>query len=444
MANRLRLRPLTALALFCRAAVGFPVWLTVLSFRTGLPAAHMVCCGVLIGCALAVMLWKRFTDRHCSPRTAFFLTGLGLLLSAAAGTLLLLSRIPDAAFIAAALALLTAATALYGAGRAPDQLFTTSHLAVFLTFTALDGILIRSSSLPIPADFLFGGAAAVCICWLLLTNQFMLNRLVSRRSDTAGEVPPEIRKSNLRMVALTVGLGTAVFLFRRPIFGLFSMFGDALTVLIRAAFRGIAAVVRWLSGDDSIAASDPVPQEDAAMPQPEGGSPLWSLLLLLFVPIVILIWRNLLSDWIFDLRERWQRFRRRMAAKRAKAAPAAAHDDAEYTDTETDARPDPSVRKRHRSWSRAVRAWNRQPDSDRKFYAGYTLMLTAPAWGSEPPQDAETAGEIRERWRQSHGDTLGTVTADLHADRYAEAGLPDTALADAAEALAALRNLRKG
>ncbi len=432
--------PLTALSLLCRAAAGFPFWLILLSLRTGRTEVHAVCSLALAAGAFALMLWKRHTDRRFSPRIAALLTGIGLLLTAGGCAYIILELIPGALFTAVLLPLITFSVLLYGAGSEPALLFTGAHMAAFLTGAVIAAVLMYAAHLPVPAGLLYGVTAAVSALWLLLCNQLMLDRLVSRRGDSAGEVPADIRKSNLRLVAVTVLLLAAVFLFRRPIYRLFSMFGDALALVIRTAFRAIAAAVRWLSGDDALPEPADTPQDAGEMPYPEEGNPLWALLLLMFVPIVILIWKNLLSDWIFDLRELFQRIRARLSGKRAQTAEAAPDGDAEYTDTETTARPAAAARRQRRSWIRSLRAWHRQPDSDRKFYAGYALMLEAPAWGDAPPNAAETACEIRERWKDTHDDALGSVTEDLHADRYAQTGLPAHAVADAAAALDRLRH----
>lgn len=438
----LRTDPLTILTLLCRSAVGFPFWLLILSLRTGDQTVQAACCGILAAGAFAVMLWRRFAVRRFSAKQAFCLTGVLLLLTMALSVFLLLRLVPGSYIIVGTLPVFTLPAMLYGSDRPVSALFTGSHLTAFIIGVLFDTLLQSLTTLPFPMPLICAVTAAVCVLWLLLRNQLMLNRLVQRRGDTAGEVPADIRKSNLRMVVFTVLLLAFTLLFRRNIYRLFTMTGDALALLVRKLLHGLLALIRWLSGDGAEEAGEILQQEEEEV-VPQDGSALWSLLLLVFVPVVVVIWKNLISDWIFDLREAWRRFCSRLAAKRRAGRPAAEKDNEEFTDTESDARPVRAERRQRRSWNRSLRAWQRQPDSDAKFYAGYALMLEAPAWENGQPRPSETAAEIRQRWQESHADTFGRVTEDLHADRYAETGLPQGAVSDAAEALAALRREKR-
>ena len=443
MHRDLNLHPLTLLSLLCRSFAGFPFWLLMLSFRTGEPAVQAASCGILGAGAFVLMLWRRFTLRKYTARKAFWLIVPALLFITAVCTALLLMLVPGAYFLVGMLPAVTFTAVLYGAGGEPASLFSVSHLTAFITGVVLAAILLRWTSLPISGSHLFTATAVICALWLLLRNQLMLDRLVRRRGDTAGEVPPDIRRSNLRMVTATVLLLAAVLLFRQPIFRLFTVMGDSLAFLLRWIGRGLMAAVRWLSGDDDPLDIPDEPQEMGEQPYPEEGNPLWALLLLVFVPIVIIIWKNFISDWLFDLREAWERFRKRLADKRRPEELRRTAEQEEYTDTEFDARPENAARRQRRSWLKALRAWQKQPDSDQKFYAGYALMLEAPAWEGEPPKPAETAAEIRQRWQETHEDTFGKVTEDLHADRYAQTGLPEHAVSDAAAALQTLRQEKR-
>ena len=443
MSRTTDLRLLTGIALLCRAAAGFPVWLAVLALRTGDGALLGTCCGILTAGAFAVMLWRRFADRICSPRIASALSVTGAAAASAACTVLLLHFLPGAYFTAGSLSAVTFFIVLRGSGRETAALFSPSYFSSFLTAAVIVTVLRSLTELRFPSGLLFGVTAAVCALWMILRNQLMLHRLICRRSDAGGTLPPEIRRSNLRLVLLIILLTAAVLLFREPLFRFAAMLGGALKQLALICVRALSAVYRWLSGNEL--PPDDIEQVPAGEtpPPPQEGSPLWSLLLILLVPIIIVFWKIMLSDFFFALREMWQRFRARFAGARNRSAVSAAEDGAEYTDTETAARPENTAKKQRRSWNRALRAWHRQPDSAEKFYAGYALMLKAPAWEPDPPKPAETADEIRQRWAQTHEDVLGRMTEDLHADRYAQTGLPAGALSDAAAALESLRHMKE-
>ncbi|MBQ5334722.1 MAG: hypothetical protein J6Z45_02105 [Oscillospiraceae bacterium] len=443
MHSDLKLRPLSALALLCRSATGLPFWLMMLALRTEDAAAQAECCAVLAAGGFLLMLLRRFFLRKYTAMKAFWLTVPVLLLIFAVCTALMLRQVPGAYAVIGILPAVTLPALLKGAERGPAGLFSVSHLTAFLTGAALSVAVQSLTKLPVSGQLLVAVTASVCALWLLLRNQLMLERLVRRRADAGGEVPADIRKSNLTMVTVTVLALLPVFLFRSQIYSGITMFADSAVSLMRWLWRGFLKAVLWLSGEDESLDLPDESQSPGEVPYRETGNPLWSLLLLLLIPFVIVIWKNFISDWLFDLREAIERFINKLRENRRSAEPAAAADSGEYTDTETDIRPENAARRRRRSWIRTLRAWQRLPDSGEKFYAGYALMLEAPAWESEPPRPAETSAEIRQRWQEQHEDIFGKVTEDLHADRYAQTGLPESAVSDAADALGRLRREKR-
>ena len=75
------------------------------------------------------------------------------------------------------------------------------------------------------------------------------------------------------------------------------------------------------------------------------------------------------------------------------------------------------------------------PDGAEKYYAGYSLLLRAPAWGGDQPRASETVREICAHWAEQTGGGLDKVTADFQAHRYAENALPAGAVAEMEKAL---------
>ena len=179
------------------------------------------------------------------------------------------------------------------------------------------------------------------------------------------------------------------------------------------------------------------------MPPLEGEfNPFWLLLWIPVILVAVVIWRNLLSDWVYVLRSMIARLIaflrgdfRRSDTKRHKSAPG------EFFDTETILRRPLTAREEKRRWRKMLRAWKAMPDSREKFYAGYQLLLTAPAWETGELRDSDTVREIRGKWLAHHTpqDALDAVTAAYHTDRYAERGLPERAIPELAAALEQLR-----
>ena len=255
---------------------------------------------------------------------------------------------------------------------------------------------------------------------------------VPGRAETE-EVPPDIRRSNFRLVLGCLVLAAAAILLREPLIWMIRQIGRGAGELLRLFFVLLTRLTAALGGDAPEAAEEAA-SDPGFNPPPEGASPLWSLLLLPFIPIVFWFWRQFADDWFFDLREWFGALRDKLRRGRA-AEEIRTGAGGEYTDVEENLRPQ-SVRmkKQRRSWARRLRQWQKMPDSPEKFDAGYTLMLSAPAWGDALPRPAETPLELCGRF----GDTLSAATDDLHAVRYAELPLPESSCADMQSALSAM------
>ena len=111
---------------------------------------------------------------------------------------------------------------------------------------------------------------------------------------------------------------------------------------------------------------------------------------------------------------------------------------------ETVTEPSEKPRQKKRLWNRALRRWEKLPDGDEKFYAGFRLLLTAPCWTEGELRESDTVREICGKWMRGHQpeNALDAAAADYHAGRYAGTGLPAEALRDMAAALAAARERR--
>ena len=59
-------------------------------------------------------------------------------------------------------------------------------------------------------------------------------------------------------------------------------------------------------------------------------------------------------------------------------------------------------------------------------------------------RQSDTVREIRDKWAEyfTPDSALDAVTADFHADRYAEQGLPEEAIRDLAAALERIRTVK--
>ena len=262
-----------------------------------------------------------------------------------------------------------------------------------------------------------------------------------RPADGLGEVPAEIRRYNLRLVAGIILLLGLCFLLHRPIISLITGIGRGLRMLIRALFALITKLIAWLGGnapEELPPAEGGVPGGDA--PLPADSNPLWNLLWIPVLLLFIYILRPLLSELADSIREILMRISAKLHS-RGGTVREIIPESGEFTDTETVSLPEEHAESRRagRKWNKAVRAWERLPDNAEKFYAGYRLLMQAPAWETRPAA-ADTALEICEKWKQQSGSGLTPVTDALHAERYAAQGLPDDAIREMKQALTMLGN----
>ena len=428
-------RQLTAAALICRTVSWFPLWMLVLAVSQ--PESRLLAAsGILVLAGLICQLWHRFlADRFYTNTGRIFRLNLLVLLPLTAGTGALLYLITKRIFTSVLLSAVTLPALSHGADRDAEQLWPIPHYAAHLTAAGIAAPLLYFADLHVSAALL--PVVAVCSCgFLLLRNQLMLIRLVGRRSAGAAEVPDEIRRSNLGLVFGCILLCAVILVLREPVTALLQMLGEGLKLLIRLILTAISRAVAWFGGD---APAEPVADDGSggAGELLRGqGSSLWSLLLLPLIPFVIHIWKQFIGDWIFDISEWLRDFAARLRGGRA-AMETAAGEAAEFTDTEQIARPtNAAARSQKKHWLRALKKWRRQPDSDEKFYAGYALMCTAPAWGSDLPKASDTALEIAEK----RAGRLDAVTGALHENRYAMHPLPETAVSEIAAVLEEMRN----
>ena len=433
---------LSALALFCRSAAWFPLWMLLFSLtpRRALPlsAAALTVCGMLIS-----MLSRQLHIRYRIERTR-------------AGILSLLTALPLSALCGYAVLLLTGGltvtvtvTALHcimslrKADADADELFAVRGYTAFLTGSVLVPVMMYFAKQEIPVNLLIGVIGAVSAGFLLLRNQFMLLRLVNRRTNIDTDVPQEIRRGNLLMLLGITVLPAAVFVFRAPLLALLQQMADTALLLLGMLLRGIAGLVAWLGGDAPL--SDQAEAAQAAEEQltpPGSASPLWALLWIPFFAVTCYVWHMFLSGWAEAIRDAFGTLMLRLTRPGQFAGAGKNASGAEYTDTETAAHPVRTGTLR-KSWKKQVRKWQRMPDepAEAKFYAGYRLLLDAPAWERGSIKESDTALAVCGKWEKQNAQTpalLVPVTDALHTEKYAEQGLPDGALRELEQTLRAM------
>ncbi|MBQ8922752.1 MAG: hypothetical protein IJ060_11465 [Oscillospiraceae bacterium] len=431
---------LTGAALLCRSGEWLPLWVLLLTMFSG-TAQTAACCSVLFGLAALGTLTARLSFRMRNPSAAGRLRIITAILTAACGTAILW-LITGKLVIPAILALITQGTVMSGADANPEKLYPFGAYLGFATGTVLAGPMLRAVSLPVPETLLFSAMCTVSALYFLLRNQFMLHRMVNRRSHADLPVPEEIRRGNLMLVGGVLLLIAAVFLFRGQLLMLLDAVRDLIVLVIGAVLRGIVRLIAWLGGSPPEEGEGNAP-ELTNDPLPEEGRN-GSLLLLLWVVIaavVLYLLRVVLADWIAYLREVFAAFIQKL---RRGGAVRESGSGADYTDTETTALPGGGRRAEKRKWKKEYAAWRRLPDDSRKFYEGYRLMLSAPAWDRGALRDSDTVTEIQKKWAQDYEPEtlLHAVTADFESDRYAEEGLPPKALQDMEQVLASLRRAK--
>lgn len=423
-------------AIICRVMFWTPLWVLLLAHYPDSPFLPTVAAAFLIAAGNAAAVRTVGTRAGFRSRRTLL---LGLLFTFCAtvlciGTLLLIGCSPFPAFCITCWAVFPV---LYKLSADPYLLFTIEHFIMFLSFAvAAQGFLYLSDITNYLQWFLWS-TGAIAALFFLQRNQFMLQRMVNRRSNTETAVPQEIRRSNLTIVCILLLFCAVLFIFRAP-----------LTALLeRMAALAKAAVIKLISLLMTDEPFENIEEEaENGLPLPEMKSHewlgyLWALLWIPLIMIVIPVWKFLLSDWVDLLRA----FIADIAARlRGKVKPEYKKiDQPAFSDTETKLRrtrtPD-----RKRTWRKQLRAWQALPDSREKFYAGYQLLITAPAWSDDELRASDTVREIREKWLQHHTpqNALDAVTADYHADCYAEQGLPPQAVRELTEALHTLRAMR--
>ena len=423
-----------AAALFCRALSWFPVWMLVCGlYQPEQPylahiTALLTLCGTISGFLICGVRTKH-GKRH--PLSI----GISAVLCAAAGyAVYLLTNASVPAFMLPLTVLFPAVTAF---NLDADQLFSPTRFGAMNIGAILTVGLLFTASLHVPLTETSAVCAITAVCFLLLRNHSMLHRMVNRRASTETAVPREIRQSNLRMVIVLLVLLTAVFFLRGAIMQLLQWGGSAVGTVLSVGFSAVRKFFEWISSGNSSPA-DPAEAGDGGGMQAAAEGDHWLINLLIIIPtllIAVYVWKQFLSDWISDLRDAIIALILRLRAKR-KGSNTHSSEDGAYTDTESAAAPESPRKRRMRQWMKELRAWRRLPDNPKKFYAGYRLLLEAPAW-SPTPSAADTARELCAKWhiQMPTKPPLDAPTAALEQDRYALKGLPASAYSDIAEAL---------
>lgn len=433
---------LTGTALFCRCAAWYPIWLLVLSLgKAGGVYASM--CTLLL-CSVPAAVCVRICRLHFrknSLRARFFSAAATVL--AAAASIYMVRHFSGSLIAACITAGLTVLCPLRGIEAEPEDLFPVNAYVAFLTGAVIVTAMLSVAHLPAHSGLTLCAVGLISALYFLLRNQFMLLRFVNRRSSTEADVPKEIRRSNLMLVLGVILLLAVLWVFRAPLLHLMAWMQDAARWLAGTLLELITRLIARLGGN----APDPMPADTGSTaPEPSfhgKSNPLWMLLWIPVFAIALYMWRTLLSDWVYDIRLWISQLLRKFRHDEDAEAACRRNEAAEYYDTETVLRPEQTARKRRMRWKKALRRWQKLPDSTEKFYAGYQLLLQAPCWTDSELCDSDTVREIREKWMQHHTpqDALDAVTDAFHTDRYAEQGLPSEAIAALTHALQALTGI---
>ncbi|MBR6107959.1 MAG: hypothetical protein IKQ39_08125 [Oscillospiraceae bacterium] len=427
---------LTGAALTGRCLAWGPLWVLMLASFCGrglLPG-----CGILTVLSCAAAVTARCSYRLRKRSSGFRLRGFTLLLTGSAAVTLL-HLVTGRWVVPVLLGTLTQCAAVSGTDKKPPELFHVTAFAFSVTGAAVSVLLLRLAMLPVPGTLLLVFTAVISALFFLLRNQFMLTRMVNRRSRTETAVPAEIRRGNLVMFCGVLAVIFLLLLLHAPLLRLLRGAVHLLVLLVRTLGRGLVRLISRLGGapPETDAEGGGVPGIPEAETANAGSSPLFALLWIPLIAVTVYICYFFLTDWVYAIREFFVNLLQKL---RSGEAPAKTFGHSEYTDTETAAQPEPGIRLRRRRWRRSYRAWKRLPEGDAKFYAGYQLLLTAPAWAQGAVRGADTVQEIRDKWAKDYlpEELLNAVTADFHADKYECAGLPAHAADDLRKALEAL------
>lgn len=266
--------------------------------------------------------------------------------------------------------------------------------------------------------------------------------MVNRRSSTERGIPTDIRRNNLRLILILLGILSLLFLCREPILYALGKLRDLLIDVLVLLLHGFRQLLAWLSSEP-VADSSEDAEGSGNMPYTEGNN--WLVNLLIIIPtafVAVFIWKQFLGEWVETIRDAILAVIARLRTRKAGLHPANGAADGAFTDTESSVLPDKPKKRQRRQWRRQLRAWQKMPDQPQKFYAGYRLMLDAPAW-TEKPSAADTAREICGKWHLQTPDiALDSPTDALESDRYALAGLPENALADLQRILTKIAQIR--
>jgi len=269
-----------------------------------------------------------------------------------------------------------------------------------------------------------------------ISDAFCAGCVVNRRSVRESEVPPEIRRGNLLLAVGIILLLMGIVLCRAPFLHLLGWLREVTVLLAAMLLRGFSRLIAMLGGNAPEAEADQAqPTGEPQIPETAAGNPFWLLIWVPVILIAIYIWRVFLSEWVYDIREAISLLIQRLRSSRQQETGRLLAQNAAYTDTETREKPRPSAGRLRRNWKKKLRAWHKMPGSCEKFYAGYLLLLEAPAWRENLPHDADTVQEIRGQWQRLYGTELDAVTDDFEVHRYAEKPLPEDALSAMAAAL---------
>ncbi len=422
----------------CRSLGWFPVWLLMFSVTQQSETNILLCCAMFFGCGLLCGIWQRTRKLVLRYRIKVFSACLLMLPPAAAGFGIywLTQRLVPAAVMPLIMMLFC----IKGADRDPSKLYDRTLYVFTLTGAVLTTLMLKITSLNPHTVLMFSLTAVISAGFLLLRNQCMLERLVSRRGDGEGIVPREIRRHNLMLVAGIFVVMTLILLLRDPAAELLTGIGRGLITLFVMGARWITSIVSGASGGapDSAEETETVQQE--MVTEYASNSPLWELL---WIPALVLVFyfvRLIVRSYAYDIREWFRALRERL--HRGTPEREIRAETGEYTDTESDALPEDVAgsRAQHRKWAKQLKAWEKSPDSPEKFYAGYQLLLTAPAWDTRP-ENADTVLEVQEKWRKSQHGELDAVTGEFQTDRYAMNGLVPSAVQDMHTALQAVSKL---
>ncbi len=262
-------------------------------------------------------------------------------------------------------------------------------------------------------------------------NQGNLDLMMERRGHDFSQLPPKIRRYNIRLLCIVLAVICLLLIFQQPIIWFFQSFFD----LLRSFFA-------WLS-QFFVIEEPPATEEIELLPgrKPQGGlngegSPWWNLFGVLIAAGIIfaIIWnRHAILEALSELFKKLQAaFFRLMSHSQHLQKK---DEESEYyvdEDSVLDASQEPkkelTPKQRQRAWKKQKRKFQKMPDSPNKLRLGYGLAIEGMELLQFSLLPSETPLEIKRNYQHLlHQAALSKITPSYNHIRYGNADAAETA-----------------